>query len=648
MGKLLWKPKEEYVKSANITRFIEFVNTRRSLKINTYRQLYQWSVAEIAQFWEAVWEFVGVTASQGYDKVVGDLTKFPGTKWFPGARLNFAENLLRYHDDKVALIGRDETKNRIQMTYKELYDIVARLGAALRKNKVAPGDMVVAYMPNSVETVVAMLGATSIGATWAACGTELGFTAALDRLEQIRPKILFTAQKYTYKGKIFNTTDVVEKIIRKIPTIEKVIVVSKNGVQSKGKFVGFNEFLPPKPNAFSFEQLPFDHPVYIMFSSGTTGKPKCLVQGAGGVLINHLKELILHTDLKRSDTIMYITSPTWMMWNWVTSSLATGAAIVVYNGNPNHPDSGAMWKLIDEEKVTVFGCSASYLNFLKGEGLEPKKCHDLSTLREISQTGSSLSAEGFEWVYNAVKADLHFNSISGGTDINGCFACGSPTLPVYAGELQAPALGMKIKAYGPAGNAVMDEQGELVCEAPSPSMPLYFWDDNEKYLDAYFRHYRDRRVWRHGDYILIHSDTGGITFYGRSDALLKPSGVRIGTGELYQVLEQIPEVADSLAVGQDWKDDQRVILFVKMAKGQELSEELKDKIRRRLRSEASPHHVPAKILEVPYIPYTFSMKKVELAVANIINNRPVLNREALINPDSLMHFEKLAPELQKG
>jgi len=414
------------------------------------------------------------------------------------------------------------------------------------------------------------------------------------------------------------------------------------------KAVRFDEFLAKeKDPPLRFEQLPFDHPVFIMFSSGTTGKPKCMVQGAGGILINHLKELILHTDLKREDTIMYITTCSWMMWNWLISSLGVGATILLYDGNPNHPDWGAMWQLTQDEKITIFGLSASYVNFLRGQGATPGKSFDLSSLREISQTGSPLSAEGFEWVYKEIKEDLHFNSISGGTDINGCFAAGNIISPVYAGELQGPALAMKVKAYDDNGRHVFDQQAELVCEAPAPSMPIYFWNDpnGEKYRAAYFEHFPN--VWRHGDYIVMHSDTGGITFYGRSDSVLKPSGVRIGTAEIYNVVEKLDGIADSLAIGQNWKGDQRIILFVKLMEGVELTDQLKEKIRRALRENASPRHVPAIIMEMPDAPYTLNMKKVESAVTNIIHGRPVTNRDALTNPEVLDYFEKIVPELQK-
>lgn len=654
MGKLLWKPSKERIKNANITKFIRFVNKKYGLKIRSYSQLYNWSIENIPDFWATMWDFAGIIASRKYDKVVDDLNKFPGAKWFIGARLNFAENLLRYRDDRLAFIFRGETQKSAKMTYAELYTQVARLAKSLREIGVAPGDRVVAYMPNLMETAIAMLATTSIGATWASCGADLGASAAVDRLGQIEPKVLFTADGYWYKGKTFNSISNAEIIARKIPSLKKVVIVpylhEKPSISAVPNAVHYSDFLSPeKQPSLRFEQLPFDHPVYIMFSSGTTGKPKCMVQGAGGVLINHLKELILHTDLKREDIIMYITGCSWMMWNWLLSSLAVGATIVLYDGNPLYPDPGAMWKLIQEEKITIFGCSASYINFLKSQGVKPKKDYDLSSLREISQTGSPLSVEGFEYIYEAIKSDLHFNSISGGTDINGCFAAGSPTLPVYAGELQASALGMKVKAYDEKGNPVMDQQAELVCEAPSPSMPLYFWNDpnNEKYLDAYFRYYPNKNVWRHGDYVVIHSDTGGITMYGRSDAVLKPSGVRIGTAEIYNVVEKLPEVADSLAVGQDWKGDQRVILFVKLASGYSLTEDLKEKIRKELREKASPRHVPALIIDVPDIPYTFNMKKVEVAVTNIIHGRPVLNRDALVNPESLDYFEKILPQLQK-
>lgn len=648
----LWEPSEETRRNANITRFIELVNTRYGKGFSTYRELYQWSVDDIPAFWAAMWDFAEIKASRKYDKVVEDLSVFPGTKWFPGARLNFAENLLRYRDQRLAFVFKGETKKRVQMTYAELYSIVARLAKSLREMGVSPGDRVVGYMPNMMETPIAMLAATSIGAVWSSCATDIGSQAALDRLGQVEPKVMFTVDGYFYKGKTFNALANAAEVAKAIPTLEKVVVVSYAGTDADlgavPKAVRFQDFLAKeKDPPIQFEQLPFDHPVFIMFSSGTTGKPKCMVQGAGGILINHLKELLLHTDLKREDTIMYITTCSWMMWNWLISSLGVGATILLYDGNPNYPDWGAMWQLTQEEKISIFGLSASYVNFLRGQGATPGKSFDLSSLREISQTGSPLSAEGFEWVYQEIKKDLHFNSISGGTDINGCFAAGNIISPVYAGELQGPALAMKVKAYDENGRHVFDQQAELVCEAPAPSMPIYFWNDpdGEKYKAAYFEHYPN--AWRHGDYIVFHSDTGGITFYGRSDSVLKPSGVRIGTAEIYNVVEKLDGIADSLAIGQNWQGDQRIILFVKLMEGVRLTDELKDKIRKALRDNASPRHVPAIIMEMPDAPYTLNMKKVESAVTNIIHGRPVTNRDALSNPDVLDYFERIVSELQR-
>ena len=648
----LWTPSEDRVKNANMTRFMAFVNRKHGKELKSYLDLYQWSVDQIPDFWAAMWEFADIRASKKYEKVIEDLNKFPGAKWFPGAKLNFAENLLRYRDDRVAFIFKGETQKSARMTYAELYTTVARLAKSLRELGVGTGDRVAGYMPNLIETAVAMLATTSIGAVWSSCATDIGPLAALDRLGQIEPKVLFAVDGYFYKGKAFSSMGNAAEVAKGIPSLKKVVIVSYAGdspdLKTVPQSVHYGDFLA-KGNepVLDFEQLPFDHPVFIMFSSGTTGKPKCMVQGAGGILINHLKELILHSDLKREDRIFYITTCSWMMWNWLLSSLGAGATIVLYDGNPNYPDAGAMWKLAQDEKINIFGLSASYVHYLRSEGIRPGKDYDLSSLKQISQTGSPLSAEGFEYIYREIKEDLHFNSIAGGTDINGCFAIGSPIKPVHAGELQSPGLAMKVKAYDEKGKPIWDQQGELVCEAPAPCMPLYFWNDpnGEKYRSAYFETYPN--VWRHGDYIVMHSDTGGVTFYGRSDAVLKPSGVRIGTSEIYNVVEKIEGIADSLAIGQNWEGDQRVILFVKLNPGVPLNEELKNKVKKTLRDKASPRHVPAIILEMPSAPYTLNMKKVESAVTNIIHGRPVLNRDALANPEVLDYFEKIVPDLQK-
>jgi acetoacetyl-CoA synthetase len=644
MKKPLWVPSEERARQANITQFIKMVNAKHGSDIKSYDELYRWSVEDIESFWESIWDFCKPIASRGYVSVYDDLSKFPGTIWFSGSELNFAENLLKYRDEHVAVICIGEDNKILKTTYSQLYDSVAPVAASLLNIGVYPGDRIAGYMPNVIETVIAMLASTSAGAVWSSVGTELGVKAVVDRLSQIEPKVLVTIDGYSYKGNYFDLLPNVENIVKSIPSLEKVIVVKSNkkqtNIQNIPNSVFYDDFLSQEKK-IQFKQLKFNDPVFIMFSSGTTGKPKCMVQSAGGVLINHLKELILHADLGREDKLLYISTPSWMMWNWSVSSLAVGATLVLYDGNPNYPDWKTMWRLIQDEKLTIFGCSASYINYLKSLNAEPGKDFDLSSLREISQTGSALSAEGFEYVYEKIKQDLHFNSIAGGTDINGCFVAGTPIQPVYAGELQGPALGMKVKAYNAEGRPVVDQQGELVCEAPAPSMPLYFWKDenNRKYREAYFSVYSG--VWRHGDWIVIHSETGGITFLGRSDFTLKPSGVRIGPAEIYNIVEKVKEITDSMVIGQDWEGDQRIILFVKLAPAFQLTEDLKNRIKKMLREQASPRHVPALIIEVPEIPYTCNMKKVESAINNIMNGRPVTNKDALINPESLDFYEKM-------
>jgi acetoacetyl-CoA synthetase len=657
--KLLWEPSEEWRKNARVSKFIEFINDKYDARIEGGEKLYKWSVENIPEFWAAVWDFCDIIASEPYDKVVEDLSVFPGTEWFVGAKLNFAENLLKYKDDQLAFIFQGETKVTQKMTYKELNEKVAQLAKALRDMGVKKGDRIVSYIPNLIETPIAMLATASIGAIWASCGAELQARAVIDRFGQIEPKVLFAVDGYFYKDNKFDTTPNAKEVVEAIPSIKKVIVVSyisdnKPDISNIPNAVHWEDFISDEDlSEPEFEQLPFEHPIYVMFSSGTTGKPKSMVQSAGGVLINHLKELALSTDLKRSDIINYITAPSWMMWNWLISSLAVGATIFLYDGNPLYPHPLRMFELIEKYGITIFGVSATYLHYLMGQGLKPKEKYDLSSLREISQTASTLSPEGFQWCYNQIKEDLYFNSISGGTDINGCFAGALPILPVYSGELQGKALGMKVQAYDNEGNPVKDQQAELVCEAPAPSMPIYFWGDDEnmsKYKSAYFEFYDDLgiNVWRHGDWIVEHSDTGGITFWGRSDATLKPSGVRIGTSEIYNVVEQLTEVSDSLAIGlPDEKGNVEVILFTELTEGIEINEDIKDKIKTTLRQKASPRHVPSQIIQVPKetIPYTFSGKKVEIAVTKILRGMSAANRGALRNPDSLDFFENVKEEL---
>ena len=651
MPKLLWKPSEANIKLSNATKLISFVNNKYNLHLKSYQDLYTWSIEYLSDFWGSMWEFGEIKASKNFSTVIEDATKFIGAKWFSGAILNYAENLLRYKDDHLAFISIGENKKASNMTYKALYEQVSRLTQSFRDFGVVKGDHIVAYLPHIPETIIGMLAATSIGATWASCGAELGSDAVINRLGQIKPKVMITADGYWYKGKEINLLDNIKNIIMGIHSLEKVIIVPyvKEMVELANipKSVGYHEFLySGELPELIFEQVSFDHPLYIMFSSGTTGKPKCIVQGTGGILINQLKDLMIHTDLKREDRFCYLTSASWMMWNFLTGSLAVGATIVLYNGNPSYPDWETIWKIIEQEKITIFGCSATYIYYLRNTKATPGNTFDLSQLRQISQTGSALSSDGFEWVYKNIKKDLLFNSITGGTDLNGTFAAGTTALPVYAGQIQYPSLGMKVKAYDEDANPVLDQEGELVCEMPFPSMPLYFWDDEDdlRYNKAYFEYYIEKVgkvVWRHGDYMIHHSDTGGITMLGRSDALLKPSGVRIGTSELYNIVEDLfPEINDSLAIGQNWKGDQRILLFLKLAEEVEFTDTLQDRIRKALREKASPRHVPAIIIQTPDIPYTFSGKKVEIAITNIAHNRPVTNRGALSNPESLKFYEK--------
>lgn len=651
MKKPLWEPSEERVKNANMTRFMAFVNRRHSAKFCCYDELYRWSVEDIPAFWDAMWEFGGVIASQGYDTVVDDLTRMPGARWFMGARLNFAENLLRYRDDRVALIFKGEEQPVVRITYRELFDRVTQLATALRKTGVSAGDRVAGFMPNLPETVIAMLAAVSLGAVWSSCSPDFGIRGVLDRFGQIAPAVLFTADGYLFNGRRFDSLERVRGIVPELPSVERVVVVpyleERPDIGGIPRAILWDEFVATSGDGAAkspdFARLSASHPLYIMYSSGTTGPPKCMVQGAGGILVNHIKELMLHTDLKREDTILYMTTCGWMMWNWLVSSLALGASVVLYDGAPFYPDPTALWRLAQDERITVFGTSARYLSALEKSGARPAREYDLSPLRAILSTGSPLSGESFSYVYREIKKDVQLASISGGTDLNGCFALGNPIGPVYEGELQCRGLGMRVEAFDEEGHPVVNQKGELVCTAPFPSMPLCFWDDpdGKKYHRAYFEMYPN--VWAHGDYIEI-TDTGGVIIYGRSDATLNPGGVRIGTAEIYRQIESLPEIADSIAVGQRWEGDERVILFVVLVKGVELTDELKERIRRSIRENVSPRHVPSRIIAVAAIPYTINMKKVELAVRNVIHGEPVKNRDALANPEALELYRNL-PEL---
>ncbi len=650
MAKLLWQPSDQKIKSSNLYAFMTGINEQYGTDFSEYTALYEWSTSNIPEFWAAMWTYADIIASQPYEQVLDDPKKMPGAKWFSGARLNFAENLLRYRDDRQALVFNGESQVRKTLTYAELYDEVARVAKSLKAMGVSVGDRVVGFMPNMPESIVAMLAATSMGAAWSSCSPDFGIKGVLDRFGQIKPKVLFTADGYFFKGKRVDSLGRIADILKQLPSIEKLVVVpyaeASPDISTVPNAVMYADFRSGDAGLdIEFEQLPFDHPLYIMYSSGTTGLPKCMVQSTGGILIHHLKELMLHTDLKREDTIFYFTTCGWMMWNWLVSSLGVGATLVLYDGNPFHPSPGVLWEMTQDEGITVFGTSAGYIAALQASGLEPKEQYDLSKLRAVLSTGSPLSIEGFEFIYEAVKSDLQLASIAGGTDLNGCFALGNPMGPVYAGELQCRGLAMNVQAWDGTGKAVINEQAELVCTAPFPSMPVYFWNDPEfkKYNSAYFDVYPG--IWRHGDYIVV-TERGGVVMFGRSDATLNPGGVRIGTAEIYRQIDQIEEVDDSVVVGQNWKNDVRVILFVKMAEGFSLDEALKANIRQTIRVNASPRHVPAKIVAVSDVPYTLNMKKVEIAVKKVIQNQEVSNKDALANPEALNEYANIK-ELQE-
>ncbi|MCB2186823.1 MAG: acetoacetate--CoA ligase [Deltaproteobacteria bacterium] len=642
MAQPLWSPSPERIAQTNLTRFLALCREKYSREWPDYAGLHRWSCNHPEEFWATVWEFGQVIAATPYAEVVQDFDRMPGAQWFTGARLNFAENLLRHKGPELAFSFTSESGQKASLTYAELNRQVARAARTLRSWGVGPGDRVAGYTPNMIPTAVAMLAAASLGAVWSSCSPDFGFKGVMDRFGQIQPKVLFAANGYFYGGKTFDCLERAAHVGREIDSIQKIVIfpytAESPDLAGVPGGVSWDEFLgadddPP----LEFAHLPFDHPLYILYSSGTTGMPKCIVHGAGGTLVQHLKELWLHSDLKFGDKMFYFTTCGWMMWNWLMSSLTAGATLVLFDGSPFQPGPEALWRLAEEEGINIFGTSARYLAAVENAGFRPGEACDLSALKTILSTGSPLSAEQFSWCYQAVKGDMCLSSISGGTDIVGCFAGGNPNLPVYAGQLQCRQLGMAVEAWNPERQPVVGEKAELVCTRPFPSMPIYFWNDSDqaKYRAAYFENFPG--VWCHGDFCEI-TPEDGVIIYGRSDATLNPGGVRIGTAEIYRQVEGLAEVADSLVVGQNWDNDVRVVLFLRMNPGFALDEALAKKIKTAIRQNASPRHVPAKILEVADIPYTISGKKVELAVKNVIHGLPVLNKDALANPASLDLF----------
>jgi acetoacetyl-CoA synthetase len=648
MTQALWSPSTRRIADANITRFMRLIRRERDPGVVDYQSLYRFSIESPKAFWRAIWEFGGVIGSVGSRAVEG-FDRMPGASWFPDASFNFAENLLRYRNDQEALVFESETGIKSTLTYQQLYQQVAGVAAALREFGIEPGDRVAAYMPNLPETIIAMLATTSIGAIWSSCSPDFGISGVVDRLGQIEPRILFCASAYTYNGKQHDCLSKVREIQNRIDSIEKTIVIPY--VEENPDLTGMHNtdllgsFTHNDATDIEFTRLPFNHPVYILYSSGTTGVPKCIVHGAGGTLLQLLKEHLLHVDLKRSDRLFYYTTCGWMMWNWMVNGLAAGATLVLYEGSPFHPGPEAMFDLIDAQKITVFGTGAKTISAWQKAGIKPRETHSLGSLNTILSTGSPLAPESFDYVYSDIKADLCLSSIAGGTDIVSCFACGCPVIPVYRGEIQCLGLGMAVEICRDDGSyADIEETGELCCVQSFPSMPVYFWGDTDgsKYQAAYFEQYPN--IWAHGDFAKI-TEHGGMVIFGRSDATLNPGGVRIGTAEIYRQVESLDEVMESICIGQDWDDDVRVVLFVKLRDGENLDDDLQTRIRKVIRENATPRHVPARIVQVSDIPRTISGKIVELAVRNVVHDRPVKNTDALANPQALELYRNL-PELQ--
>ncbi|HEY3075134.1 MAG TPA: acetoacetate--CoA ligase [Burkholderiales bacterium] len=632
----LWTPSPERAAQTDMARFM------RQTGAADYAALHSWSVERAEEFWKSLWDFCGVIGEK-HGPVLVDAERMPGAKWFPQARLNFAENLLRRRDGAEALVFWGEDRIKRRLSYRHLHDLVSRMAQALADVGVGKGDRVAGYLPNLPESVAAMLATASLGAVWSSCSPDFGVQGVLDRFGQIEPKVLFCADGYLYNGKEFDCQEKAAEVLDRLPSVEELVVVDYIG-ETATAGTSLYEFLEPfDPAPLKFERIAFNDPLYIVYSSGTTGVPKCIVHGAGGTLLQHLKEHRLHSDVRVGDRLFYFTTLGWMMWNWLASGLASEATLLLYDGSPFVNRGRLLFDYADAERMTHFGTSAKFIDALAKTGLKPMETHALAKLRAVLSTGSPLLPEGFDYVYQNIKKDVCLSSISGGTDIVSCFVLGNPAGPVWRGEIQAKGLGMAIEVFDEQGRPVNEEKGELVCTKPFPSMPIGFWNDPDgaKYRAAYFEKYPN--VWRHGDWCEVTAH-GGIVIYGRSDAVLNPGGVRIGTAEIYRQVEQLEDVVESLVIGQDWEGDVRVVLFVKLREGLKLEEPLVAAIKRRIRENTTPRHVPAKIVQVHDIPRTRSGKIVELAERDVVHGRAVKNIEALANPEALEHF-KNRPEL---
>ncbi|NNF76433.1 MAG: acetoacetate--CoA ligase [Rhizobiales bacterium] len=647
MSKLLWQPSEERKASTNIAKFMAFVNDRHGSNITSYEALHDFSVNQQEKFWVDAWDFSGVKAETRGERIIVDGDKMPGARYFPDARLNYAENMLQRRDDNVSLIFRGEDKVRREVTANQLHDDVSRMHAAFAALGLAPGDRVCAITPNMPETIVAFLGAVSLGGTWSSCSPDFGVEGVLDRFGQVEPRFLVVCDGYYYNGKTHDIGDKVREIAAQLPTVEKVIVINYIGqaaelAGSLPKAVTMEEFMAPhEAGEIAYAQLPFDHPIYILFSSGTTGVPKCIVHTQGAALMKHCVEQRLQTDVRPDDKLFFFTTCGWMMWNWLVSALATECTVLLYDGSPFYPNEKVIFDFADDTGMTIFGTSAKFIDAVKKTGWEPKTTHSLETVRMMCSTGSTLAPESFDFVYDSIKSDIHLASMSGGTDICGCFVAGNPMGPVYRSEIQANGLGMGTNVYDDDGNPCpAGVKGELVCDKAFPSMPLMFWNDPDgaKYHAAYFDRFDN--VWCHGDFAEW-TENGGMVIHGRSDATLNPGGVRIGTSEIYAQVEKLSEVIEGLCIGQSWDDDTRIVLFVRLADGVTLDEELTKKIKSQIRTGASPRHVPGVVVAVDDIPRTKSGKITELAVRDVVHGREVKNKEALANPEALDLFKNI-------